>query len=113
MVMSVKEETLSLRCRAEIETVLGPGGRCEMSDLQSLPYSLATITEVQRLARVAPMSLIHCLKKTTKVGEFIYPEGSSFVTNLSWITHDPQNFDKPFDFNPDRWLGPDGKYERL
>ena len=80
-----------------------------MSHLLSLPYTLATITEVQRLARVAPMSLIHSLTKSTKVEEYTYPEGSLFTVNLSWITHNPHNFENPSEFNPLRWIGPDGK----
>ena len=80
-----------------------------MSHLQSLPFTLAMITEVQRVARVAPMSLIHLLNKTTEVNGYIFPEGSLWAVNLSFITHDPQNFEEPFDFNPNRWIGSDGK----
>ena len=97
------------RSREEIEHVLGPDGRCEMSHLKSLPYTLSVITEVQRVARVAPISLMHELNKTTKLGDHIFPEGSVWCANLSYITHDPENFENPFEFIPDRWIGPDGK----
>ena len=97
------------RSREEIEHVLGSDGRCEMSHLKSLPYTLSVITEVQRVARVAPISLMHELNKTTKLGDYIFPEGSVWCANLSYITHDPENFKNPFEFNPDRWIGPDGK----
>ena len=100
---------MRFRCRTEIEAVLEREERCEMSHLVSLPYTLATITEVQRVARVAPMTLLHSLNKSTRVGDYTYPAGSLFTANLSWITHDPSNFEKPSEFNPTRWLGPDGK----
>ena len=58
--------SLQERFREEIEHVLGSDGRCEMSHLKSLPYTLSVITEVQRVARVAPISLMHELNKTTK-----------------------------------------------
>ena len=97
------------RSREEIEHVLGSDRRCEMSHLKSLPYTLSVITEVQRVARVAPISLMHELNKTTKLGDYIFPEGSVWCANLSYITHDPENFKNPFEFIPDRWIGPDGK----
>ena len=71
----------------------------------------ATITEVQRLASVAPMSLFHRSTKDTIVGEYVFPKGSIFVANLSFITNDPDIFSQPEVFNPDRWIGPDGRYE--
>ena len=89
--------------------MLGPEGRCGMSQLVSLSYTMATITEVQRVARVAPMTLLHSLDKSTVVEDYTYPAGSLFTVNLSWITNDPNNFEKPSEFNPLRWLGQDGK----
>ena len=83
-----------------------------MSQLKNLPYTLSVITEVQRVARVAPISLMHELNKTTKLGDYIFPKGSVWCANLSYITHDPENFKNPFEFNPDRWIGPDGKFQK-
>ena len=97
------------RSRQEIKDVLGSDRRCEMSHLKILPYTLSVITEVQRVARVAPISLMHELSRTTKLGDYIFPEGSVWSANLSYITHHPDHFENPFEFNPDRWIGPDGK----
>ena len=85
--------------------------QCEAAHLPSLPYVQATITEVQRLARVAPMSLLHRTMNETIVGEYVFPKGSIFVANLSFITNDSDIFSQPEVFNPDRWIGPDGRYE--
>ena len=100
------------KSREEIKRVLGSEGRCDMSQLKNLPYTLSVITEVQRVARVAPISLMHELSKTTKLGDYIFPKGSVWCANLSYITHDPENFKNPFEFNPDRWIGPDGKFQK-
>ena len=80
-----------------------------MSQLPSLPYVQATIMEVQRVARVAPMSLLHCTSEVTKVDGYLFPKGSLFAANLSFITNDDHTFTKPGVFNPDRWNGSDGK----
>jgi len=97
------------KCRQEICSILG-GSRCETSLLPLLSYVQATITEVQRVARVAPMSLLHSTLAPTKVGQYSFPKGSIFSANLSFITNDPAYFDNPEEFRPDRWIGLDGKY---
>jgi len=96
------------RCRQEILSVLG-GSRCKVSQLPSLPYVQATIMEVQRVARVAPMSLLHCTSEVTKVDDYVFPKGSLFAANLSFITNNDA-FIKPHVFNPDRWIGSDSKF---
>ena len=85
--------------------------QCEATHLPSLPYVQATITEIQRLARVAPISLLHRTTNNTNVGEYVFPKGSIFVANLSFITNDSDIFSQSEVFNPDRWIGPDGRYE--
>jgi len=97
------------KCRQEIYSVLC-GSRCEAALLPLLPYVQATITEVQRVARVAPMSLLHSTLAPTKVGQYSFPKGSIFSANLSFITNDPAYFDNPELFRPERWIGQDGKY---
>ena len=99
------------QCRDEVQSVLGDSGRCTMSHLQSLPYTMATITEIQRLAWVAPMSLIHKTSTPTKIGQFRFPAGSLFAANLSFISNDPSVIDNPSNFDPQRWIE-DGKFVR-
>ena len=103
-------QDVQTKCREEILKLLGHHARCSMANLQSLPYTLATITEVQRVARVAPMSLFHSTSKETKVEGFTFPKGSMFVANLSHITHNPEFFKDPHVFNPGRWISQDGRY---
>ena len=97
------------KCREEINKVLDKNSRFNMSQATSLPYTMATITEIQRVARVAPMSLLHATRTTTNIGEFTFPPGSLFVANLSHISHDPEMMKDPHVFNPERWIGTDGR----
>ena len=46
------------KCREEIRRVIGDR-RPEASHMQELPYTMATLTEIQRLSCVAPLSLQH------------------------------------------------------
>ena len=97
------------KCRQEICSVIGKSVRVKMSDLTSLPYTMAVITEIQRMARVAPSSLLHRTTKPTKVGEYFFPAKSLFVANLSYITHNPAVVSDPYSFKPDRWIDPNGR----
>ena len=96
------------KCREEINRELG-SERFQMSDLPRLPFTQATLIEIQRLARVAPASLPHRLTAPTKVGDFSFPQNSIFMANLSFITHDPSKIDKPFAFKPERWIDEEGR----
>ena len=71
------------------------------------------ITEIQRVARVAPTSLLHRTTAPTTVGSYNFPQGSLFVANLSFITHDHKVISDPHVFDPDRWIGPDGRYSKI
>jgi len=97
-------------CRNEIKHVLGASERCKMSHLTSLPYTLATITEIQRVARVAPSSLLHKTSSPTTIEGYNFPAKSVFAANLSHITHDPSIIKDPHYFNPQRWIGQDGRF---
>jgi len=103
------------KCRKEISTVLG-SSLCTVADMMNLPYVQATISEVQRVAQVAPLAIAHTTLAATEVEGFKFPAGSKFLVNLSFIMKDPRNFPEPELFNPERFLGADGKYlknERL
>ena len=64
---------------------------------------------MQRLAQVAPLSIAHRTLATTEVEGFTFSAGSAFFANLSFIMKDPNNFPRPDLFDPERFLGDDGK----
>ena len=68
-----------------------------------------TIAEAQRMSSVAPVSLFHKTTTRTTIGDFLFPAGSAFVANQSFIMNDEQHFARPELFNPQRHIGSDGK----
>jgi cytochrome P450 len=77
--------------------------------MPALPYIQATIAEIQRVARVAPLSIPHSTMRTTSVNEFTFPKNSVFFANISFIMNDPKYFENPQVFNPLRFITTDGK----
>ena len=105
----VLHQDIQDNCRKEILSVIGQETRFELSMLSRLPYTTAVITEIQRVARVVPMSVIHTTTSPTTVSPYKFPKNSRFLANLSFISHDSKFFPDPHAFKPDRWIGSDGK----
>jgi len=114
------------RCRDEVMDVLGEE-KAAVADMPRMPYVLATIAEIQRIARVAPSSIPHTSTATTSINlskpsnsskstdtsssmSYTFPPGSNFMANISFIMNDPKHFVDPDQFNPERFINEDGRY---
>ena len=78
-------------------------------DSTQLPYVSATIMEIQRLSVTAPVSLPHKFMADVEIAGYVIPKGSSVVANIRNFMHDPNVFDDPQSFKPERFLESDGK----
>ena len=99
------------KCQAEIYEQIGTRPP-SMDDMQNLPYVLATLMEIQRIAMVAPGSIPHTLIKDVVVNDYKFKKGTLFVANISKFLMDPVDFPLPKSFNPDRFLDDNGKIKR-
>ena len=77
----------------------------------SMPYIMATIAEVQRISRVAPVSVPHSTTEEISVVDFRFPKNSIFFANLSFFMTDPKYFENPLQFKPSRFLNSNGRYK--
>ncbi|XP_074538368.1 cytochrome P450 2U1 [Halichoeres trimaculatus] len=100
------------KVQAEIDEVVGTHRALSMTDKGSLPFTEATIMEVQRLTVVVPLGIPHMASETTEFRGYTIPKGTVVLPNLWSVHRDPTVWDDPDTFNPARFLDDEGKLMR-
>ncbi|XP_078690599.1 cytochrome P450 2U1-like [Branchiostoma floridae x Branchiostoma belcheri] len=95
------------RIHCELDAVLGPHGEVSLDKRAQLPYLDATISEVLRFRPAAPF-MYRCATKDSRLRGYFIPENTQILVNL-WSVHmDPKHWQNPEQFNPERFLNPEG-----
>ncbi|GLT84063.1 hypothetical protein SLE2022_023140 [Rubroshorea leprosula] len=92
------------RAREEIEEVVGNQNIVEESHLPKLLYLDAVIKEALRLYPVAPFLVPRNPSKDCCVAGYTIPQGSRIMINLWTIQRDPEVWENPSEFEPERFL---------
>ncbi|KAL0576540.1 hypothetical protein V5O48_005432 [Marasmius crinis-equi] len=97
------------KAQAEIDRVVGLNGTRlpEVSELRSFPYLRAVLKEVLRYAPVANIALPHRVIREDQYQGFRIPKDATVIANVWAIMHDPKLYPNPFQFDPDRFIGPE------
>src|SRR3954454_143506 len=74
----------------------------EMTADEGDAYLTATIQEVLRRRPVLPNSAPRLVKQPIEIGDWTYPTGVAVVPNAYLIHHDPELYDAPYEFRPER-----------
>ena len=98
------------RCHDEIDKVIDSNRLPDSKDRSRLVYIDAVLNEAMRVATIVPTALFHCNgNDVVKIGGYDIPERSILVYNVWRLHHDPQYWNDPNIFNPDRFIDEDGK----
>ncbi len=85
-----------------------------LSDRSQLPYAEAVIHEVLRVVSVFPLTVQHCATgEGAEIAGYQIPKKSHVVGNLYAAMHDPNLFNEPDKFLPERFLDEDGNFKSL
>ncbi|KAK1217185.1 hypothetical protein PQX77_020168 [Marasmius sp. AFHP31] len=91
------------RAQAELDRVVGPHRLPTLDDFSELPYLRAVVQEIQRFRPVAPL-IPHGTTAPEEYKEYLIPKDTVIFVNTWGIFHDPEMYDNPETFNPDRFL---------
>ena len=113
VVFLCKNPGVQERCRKDIQNLArSTTGQVAYKDRVKLPYIEATICEIQRLANVVALAVPHYTQEEVQFAGYRIPKRTFVILN-SYHSHlSPKYWDKPTNFNPDRFLNAEGKLEK-
>ncbi|XP_069130183.1 cytochrome P450 2B19-like [Argopecten irradians] len=109
MLFLIHNKPIQDKLRQEIMTVVGSSRLPSLADKTDMPYYEAFMTEVFRKGNIVPLSLPHGAKKDISFRGMVIPKGSTIMPNFDSVMSNPDLFEDPDEFRPERFLGQDGK----
>ncbi|XP_010686309.2 cytochrome P450 CYP82D47-like [Beta vulgaris subsp. vulgaris] len=92
------------KTQAELDNVVGKERQVEESDLKNLVYLQAVLKETMRLYPAAPLSVPREAITDCTVSGYYIPVGTQLFVNLYKIHRDPEVWEDPLEFHPERFL---------
>ncbi|XP_057827379.1 flavonoid 3'-monooxygenase [Cryptomeria japonica] len=101
----IRHPHLMNKVRDELERVVGTEERVAESHLPQLKYLQAVVTETLRLHPPTPLMLPHASPDSSReiMGHFI-PPNSHVMVNVWAVARDPNAWERPLEFDPDRFV---------
>lgn len=100
----LKKPKLFTKATEELDRVVGRGRWVTEEDMQSLPYVEAITKETMRLHPVAPMLVPRLSRDDTSIDGYDIPSGTQVLVNVWSIGRDPELWEAPEEFTPERFL---------
>jgi len=93
----------------EIDSVVG-SGEVKWEHKDKLNYTKAALSEVQRYSDITPTAIAHKAMKDVLFKDYLIPEGTVVMANMTSCHRDPKYWEKPLDFYPEHFLDSEGKF---
>uniref|UniRef100_A0A2P2I2W4 Cytochrome P450 2L1-like n=1 Tax=Hirondellea gigas TaxID=1518452 RepID=A0A2P2I2W4_9CRUS len=95
----------------EIDEVVPRDRMVSLQDKPNLPYVEAFITEILRFSSLTGLNVEHTAMQDTTIEGYFIPKGTVVVNSNYAIHFDPQYWDQPHNFSPERFIDEDGKFQ--
>lgn len=92
------------KAQEEIDRVVGRERLPSFDDNDRLPYVHGIVKEVHRWRPVIPGGVPHSVTQDDVYNGYHIPKNATVIGNHWAISMDPEIYDNPEDFNPDRWI---------
>ncbi|XP_068730118.1 steroid 17-alpha-hydroxylase/17,20 lyase-like [Montipora capricornis] len=99
------------RVHQELDEVIGNSRLPDLADKKNLPYLEATIAESLRVSSLVPLAVPHKATVDTSLQGYHIPKGTTVLVNLWSLHHDPEIWDDPNEFKPERFLDDNGLFQ--
>ncbi|KAJ8650060.1 hypothetical protein MRB53_003083 [Persea americana] len=99
------------KAQEELEQVVGMNNTVEESHLPKLKYLDAVVKEVLRLHPVTPLMLPRSPSQSCTIGGYMVPKGTRIFINVWAVQRDPDSWENPLEFRPERFLEETGKHD--
>ncbi|KAL5795448.1 hypothetical protein ACOSQ2_000268 [Xanthoceras sorbifolium] len=96
------------KARQEIDSVVGNSRIVQESDIPNLPYLQAIVKETLRLHPTGPM-IVRESSEDCNINGYDIPARTRLFINVWAIGKDPNHWENPLEFRPERFVGEDGK----
>ncbi|XP_073679045.1 cytochrome P450 2B4-like [Garra rufa] len=110
LIFLIENPDIQKRCHEEIVQVLGYDRFPSMDDREKLPYTYATVHEIQRCANIVPSGSFHETTQPAKLRGYDIPKGTVVFANLTAILTDKEHWKYPDIFNPENFLDDNGHF---
>ncbi|RYP64796.1 hypothetical protein DL770_009127 [Monosporascus sp. CRB-9-2] len=92
------------RARGEVDALRDSDSPPRSEDIAEMPFLTACFLEVLRWRPATPTLLPRLLESDNVVGGYHLKKGTVVIQNTWAINHDPEHYEDPGVFNPDRFL---------
>lgn len=99
------------KVREEIDRVVGVNRMVEESDMENLPYLQAVVKETLHLYPELPLLLPRNTMEDTEYMGYLVPKGTQVFVNAWAIGRDPEYWDDPLAFKPERFINSSVEYK--
>ena len=100
---------VQVKVQEEIDAVVGRRRLPQWTDRLNLPYTEAVLLEIQRITTIVPLTFPHVASEDTTLAGYDVPKDSFVVANMWAVHNDPDIWDEPDQFRPERFLDASGK----
>ncbi|MBA0818323.1 hypothetical protein Gohar_022049, partial [Gossypium harknessii] len=101
------------KVKQEIDDVVGSDAAVDETHLPKLRYLDAAVKETFRLHPPMPLLVPRCPGDLSNVGGYSVPKGTRVFLNIWCIQRDPQLWENPLEFKPERFLTDHEKLDYL